>query len=182
MPAVSILTLSHLGSGMTLSPGGGSFWPALVLSHITQWKVMPAPKTCSQIFFLIFRHPLIPLFQQSRKSDCPFLSVKVHQRMHTETSKIAKTPKGPPFETKKNFVSDFAQILCLIFFDNKDFKIGLLFKKNIFGIFSVFFQCSKTPEKFWRQKFEIFWKKISEVALLGLGNYQKEQSHEFWWT
>ena len=23
---------------------------------------------------------------------------------------------------------------------------------------------------------------MSEIALLGLGKYQKEQSHEFWWT
>ena len=72
----------------------------------------------------MFRHPLIPLFQQSRKSDCPFLSVKVDQRMHSETLKIAKTPKGPsPFEMKKKFVSDFAEILCVRLLDHKDFKI-----------------------------------------------------------
>ena len=38
------------------------------------------------------------------------------------------------------------------------------------------------PKTFWRQKFQNFWKKMSEVAVLGLGKYQKEQSHEFWWT
>ena len=103
------LTLFHLGSGMTLSPGGGSFWPALVFSHITQWKVMSAPKTCSQITFLIFRHPMIQLFQQSRKSNPPFLFVKVDQRMHSETLKIAKTPKGPPFETKIFFCLRFCR-------------------------------------------------------------------------
>ena len=30
----------------------GVFWPALVCSHLSQWKVMPTPKTCSQISFI----------------------------------------------------------------------------------------------------------------------------------
>ena len=75
---------------------GVVFWPTLLFSCITQWKVMPPSKTCSQIRFLIFRHPLVPLFQQSRKSDLPFLSVKVNHCLCIETSQIGKTPKGPP--------------------------------------------------------------------------------------
>ena len=35
---LKVLTLFHLGSGMTLSPGQGSFLPALLFSHITWWK------------------------------------------------------------------------------------------------------------------------------------------------
>ena len=110
-----VLTLFHLGSGMTLPPGGGSFWPTLLFSHITWSKVMPPSKTCSQIRFLIFRHPLVPLFQQSRKSDLPFLSVKVNHCLCIETSQIGKTPKGPPFETKKNFCLRFhSNFMCEI--------------------------------------------------------------------
>ena len=62
---------------------------------------MPPSKTCSQIRFLIFRHPLVPLFEQSRKSDPSFLSVKVNHCLCIETSQIRKTTKGPPFERKK---------------------------------------------------------------------------------
>ena len=68
------------------------------------------PKTCSHIRFLMFENLLTPLFQHLGESVCPFLSVKVDQCMHSETLKIAKTPKGPPFETKKKIVSDFTQI------------------------------------------------------------------------
>ena len=145
MESHSHLTLFHLGSGMTLSPGGGGGWPALVFSHITQGKVMPTPKTCSLIIFLIFRHLLKPLFQQSRKSDPPFLSVNFNQCMHSETSKIAKTPKGPPYEKKNIFVSDFAEILCVTPFDQKDFKIWYFFQKKFFN-FNV-------------ENFKFFWKK-----------------------
>ena len=41
--------------------------------------------------------------------------------MHSETSKIAKTPKGP-FEKKKKIVSNFAEILCVRPFNHKDFR------------------------------------------------------------
>ena len=37
------------------------------------------------------------------------------------------------------------------------------------------------PKKILTSKIsKFFGKKKSEVALLGLGKYQKEQSHEFW--
>ena len=108
-----ILTLFHMGSGMTLSHEGGSFWPTLTFSLKSQWKVMPTSKTCSQIRFLIFRHPLVPLFQQSRKSDLPFLSVKVNHCLCIETSKIGKTPKGPPlWNEKKNCLRFHSNFLC----------------------------------------------------------------------
>ena len=39
------------------------------------------------------------------------------------------------------------------------------------------------PQKILMSKISIFLlKKDSEIALLGLGKFQKEQSHEFWWT
>ena len=38
----------------------------------------------------------------------------------------------------------------------------------------------KDPQKIDVTNFKFFEKKMSEVALLGLGKYQKEQSHEFW--
>ena len=144
---------------------------------------MPPSKTCSQIIFLIFRHPLVPLFQQLRKSDLPFLSVKVNHCMCIETSQIGKTPQGPPFETKKFFLSPIS--LKFYVWDPLTIRIsnfGFFSKKKIFNFFLIFFQCSRTPKKFRRQKFQFFWKKMSEVALLDLGKYQKEQSHEFWWT
>ena len=101
---------------------------------------MPPSKTCSQIRFLIFRHPLVPLFQQSRKSDPPFLSVKVNHCLCIETSQFRKTPKGPPpFEKKKN-VSEFTQILCVRPFDHKDFKKYSL-------IFFLYFSNAQGPQK-----------------------------------
>ena len=90
------LTLFHTGSGMTLSHGGGPLWPSLIFCYITQQKVALTPKTCSQIKFLIFRHPFTPLFQHSRESFPPFMSVNVNQHLDIETLKIGKTPKGPP--------------------------------------------------------------------------------------
>ena len=40
----------------------------------------------------------------------PFMSIIVNQCLHIETLKIRKTPKGPPFENEKKFVSDFDEI------------------------------------------------------------------------
>ena len=91
----NMLTLFPLGSEMTLSPGG-SFWPALVFSCTTWWKVMLPQKKNSQMFILIFSHTLIPLFQLSRKSDPLFLSLKVNQ--HGE---ILKHQRVPPLKQKK---------------------------------------------------------------------------------
>ena len=102
-----ILTLFHTGSGMTLSHGGGPLWPSLIFCYITQQKVALTPKTCSQIKFLIFRHPFTPLFRHSRESVPLFLSLNVDQYLHIETLKIGKTPKGPPLKIKKNFCLRF---------------------------------------------------------------------------
>ena len=93
------LTLFHTGSGMTLSHGGGPLWPSLIFCYITQQKVALTPKTCSQIKFLIFRHPFTPLFQHSRESVPLFMSVNVDQYLHIETLKIRKTP----LENEKKF-------------------------------------------------------------------------------
>ena len=104
---LSPLTLFHTGSGMTLSHGGGPLWPSLIFCYITQQKVALTPKTCSQIKFLIFRHPFTPLFQHSRESVPLFMSVNVDQQLYLETLKIGKTPKGPPFENEKKFCLRF---------------------------------------------------------------------------
>ena len=101
------LTLFHTGSGMTLSHRGRPLWPSLIFCYITQQKVALTPKTCSQIKFLIFRHPFTPLFQHSRESVPPFMSVNVNQHLDIETLKIGKTPKGPPFGNEKNFCLRF---------------------------------------------------------------------------
>ena len=102
-----MLTLFQTGSGMTLSDGGGPLWPSLIFCYITQQKVALTPKTCSQINFLIFRHPFTPLFQHSRESFPPFMSVNVDQHLDIETLKIRKTSKGPPFGNEKNFCLRF---------------------------------------------------------------------------
>ena len=101
------LTLFQTGSGITLSDEGGPLWPSLIFCYITQQKVALTPETCSQIKFLIFRHPFTPLFQHSRESVPLFMSVNVDQYLHIETLKIGKTPKGPPFENEKNFCLRF---------------------------------------------------------------------------
>ena len=86
------LTLFNTGSGMTLSHEGGPLWPSLIFCYITQQKVALTPKTCSQIKFLIFRHPFTPLFQHSWESFPPFMSVNVDQHLDIETLKIRKAP------------------------------------------------------------------------------------------
>ena len=106
-PQVFGLTLFQTGSGMTLSDGGGPLWPSLIFCYITQQIVALTPKTCSQIKFLIFRHPFTPLFQHSRESFPPFMSVNVDQHLDIETLKIRKTPKGPPFGNEKKFCLRF---------------------------------------------------------------------------
>ena len=58
------------------------------------------------------------------------------------------------------------------------FQILGFFQNFSFQYSSIFFLCSRTPKNFWRLKFQIFWEKMSEVALLGCSKYQKEQSHE----
>ena len=109
------LTLFYLGSGKTLLPGGGPLWPPLIFCFIGHQKVVLTPKTCSQIKFLIFRHPFTPLFQHSRESVPLFMSVNVDQYLHIETLKIGKTPKGPPFENEKNFCLRFpSNFMCEI--------------------------------------------------------------------
>ena len=89
-----LLTLFYLGSGKTLLPGGVPLWPPLIFCFIGHQKVVLTPKTCSQIKFLIFRHPFTPLFQHSRESVPLFMSINVDQYLHIETLKIGKTPKG----------------------------------------------------------------------------------------
>ena len=88
----------------------GSFWPALLVSSATQWIAMPSSKTCTQIRSFIFRHHFVSLFQQSRKSDPPFLSVKLDFCLCIKTSKIRKTPKGLPLKQKK-IAFDITQML-----------------------------------------------------------------------
>ena len=80
------------------------------------------PKTCSHIKFLMFEHLLTPLFQHLGESVPPFLSVKVYQDLNIETLKIRKHQRAPPLKMRKNFVSDFTQILCVEPLDQKDFK------------------------------------------------------------
>ena len=132
---IFILTLTSLIDG-------GSFWPALVFSHITQWKVILTPKICSKIIFLIIRHLLISQFQQSMKYDPPFLSVKVDQCMLQKLWKHQRVP----LKQKKD-VSDFVQILCVRPFDHKDLKIWDFFLRKKF-IFFYFYLMLKTSKKF----------------------------------
>ena len=91
--------------------------------------------------------------------------------------------KKGPFVTKENFFSDFTLILCAKPFDHKEFKI--FFFKICFFFKKIFFNlqlCSRPPKNFGVKNFNSFWKKMLEIALLGQGKYQREQSHELWWT
>ena len=83
--------------------------------------------------------------------------------MHSETSKIAKTPKGP-FEKKKKIVSNFAEILCVRPFNHKDFR-----KKN--SIIFTFYSLLEETQKILMSKISNFQKTKSEITLLGLGKY-----------
>ena len=86
---------------------------------------------------MIFRHPLVPLFPQSRKSDPPFLSVKVNHCQCIETSQIRKTPKGPLYESKKENCLRFYPNFMFETLDHKDFKFLFFFfrKKNSFFLY-----------------------------------------------
>ena len=115
MQSCKSLTLFHMGSGMMLSHRGGPLWPSLIFCYISQQKVALTPKTCSQIKFLIFRHPFTPLFQHSRQSFPPFMSINFDQHLDIETLKIGKTPKGPPFGNEKIFCLRFhSNFMCEI--------------------------------------------------------------------
>ena len=72
--------------------------------------------------FLMFEHPLTPLFQHLGESVTLFLSVKVDQHLNIETLKISKHQRVPPLKMRKNFVSDFTQILCVEPLDHKDLE------------------------------------------------------------
>ena len=125
----SCLTLFQTGSGMTLSDGGGPLWPSLIFCYITQQKVALTPKTCSQIKFLIFRHPFTPLFQHSREPFPPLMSINVDQHLHIETLKIIEKP----LKMKKN---------CLIFLWHSKYAILIAWKFltwNLSGIKINFF-------------------------------------------
>ena len=130
---------------------------------------MPPSKTCSQIRFLIFRHPLVPLFQQSRKSDPPFLSVKVNHYLCIETSKIGKTPLK-----RKKFLS----LISLKFYvwDLLTIRIpnfGLFFKKKK----KYFSNARGPPKNFDIQNFKFFWKK---VRLGFTGSWQIPKGTKSW--
>ena len=107
-PGYHWLTLFQAGSGMMLSDRSGPLWPSLIFCYITRQKMALTPKTCFFIKFLIFRHPFTPLFQHSRQSVPPFMSVNVNHYLHTETLKIGKTPKF--WKWKRKIVSDFDEI------------------------------------------------------------------------
>ena len=147
---------------MTLSDGGGPLWPSLIFCYITQQKVALTPKTCSQIKFLIFRHPFTPLFQHSRESFPPFMSINVDQHLDIETLKIRKTSKGLPFGNEKKIVSDFDEIQNMQSLWPKDFtkknwvesetKIFFRFKG---GTLWLFFENQKNTKgsPLWKKNF-----------------------------
>ena len=66
--------------------------------------------------------------------------------------------KGPS-KRKKNFVSHFAEILCVRPFDAKDFKIWGFFQKKKFKIFFQFLPMLKDPQKISTSKISIFFEK-----------------------
>ena len=68
------------------------------------------------------------------------MSFKLDQCLLIETLKIKKAPL---IETKKIFVSNFTQILCVQPLDNKDFKFSVSSKK----FFSFFFPNARGPPK-----------------------------------
>ena len=129
------------------------------------------PKTCSHINFLMFEHLLTPLFQHLG----PFLSVKVDQDLNIETLKISKHQRVPPLKMRKIFVSDFTEILCV---DIRISNFEYHQKKRKKIKFFKFLPNARGPSKFLKSNFSIFLKKKSKVALLDLGNFQNEQSHE----
>ena len=124
---------------------------------------MPVPRNCSQIIFLIFRHPMIPLFQQSMKSDPQFRSVKIDQCLCIKTSKIRKHL----LKWKKKFVSDFTQILCVRTFDHKDFKFWFFFSKKNFSKFFHFFLMLEDPQKILTSKISNFLEKNFRSSFTG---------------
>ena len=119
--------------------GGRSFRPVLPFNCTTQWKVMPI----SHIRFLIFIHPFVPLFQQSNKSDPPFLSVKVNHY---------------PFETKKK---NCPWVYSNFMFETlwpQEFQILVFFQKKNSKVFH-FFLMLKDPKKILKSKTSDFLEK-----------------------
>ena len=69
------------------------------------------PKTCSNMKFLMFEHPLTPLFQHLGESVTLFLSVKVDQHLNIETLKISKHQRVPSLK-----IRGFLSLISLEFY------------------------------------------------------------------
>ena len=83
-------------------------WPTLIFCYISQYKVVQTPKTCSQIIFLISRHPFAPLFQHSRESISPFMSVHICWSTSPCWDFLnQKNIKGSPFGNEQKFCLRF---------------------------------------------------------------------------
>ena len=80
----------------------GQYDPELIFGFTSQQMAMLASKLVSDRILDIW-DPSTSIFQHSKDSLPPFMSFKLDQCLLIETLKIGKAPKGPPFETKKNF-------------------------------------------------------------------------------
>ena len=70
-----------------------------------------------------------------------------------------KNTKGSPLWKKKNFVSDFTQILCVISWDHKDVRFWVSSKKIFFDFFSHFHLMLEDPQRFLTSHFSNFFVK-----------------------
>ena len=82
-------------------------------------------------------------------------------------SENQKNTKGSPLWKKKIFVSDFTQILCVRFWDHKDFRFWVSSRKKIFLIFSHFHLMLEDPQKFSTSHFSNFFVKNVKSSFIG---------------
>ena len=84
----------------------GQYDPELIFGFTSQQMAMLASKLVLDIILDIW-DPSTSIFQHLKESVPPFMSFKLDQFLRIETLKIGKAPKGPPFETEKNFCLQF---------------------------------------------------------------------------
>ena len=136
----------------------GQYDPELTFGFTSQQMAMLASKLVSDKILDILTSIYINI--STFKGVCPSIHVLQTWSMSAYWDfENRKSTKGSPlWDEKKNFVSDFTQILCVRPFDHKDFKFWLFFQKKIFKIFPFFPNARGPPKNFNVQNFKGFEK------------------------
>ena len=170
------LTLFHLGSGMTLSTGGGSKSTGGVYGLISWPRDYLVPKTCSRINILVFSIPQTPKTALYVGYFCGYrLSNDEGQKSNFSSQ---KRPKFQILSYRSHIYLKRKLRTCTIKIQPE--KVGFLAKNQIFFRFSNFSPNARGPPKIFDVQFcEILKNKFQKWLLWDLSGIERNKVKNF---